>query len=123
MATGAAANKTSPEEKHVIFVDDGDVILDLATGESLRASSAVLSLASPVFKKMLGPHYLEGQASRSAEQPKHIELVDDEFAAMKLLLQLMHFQKPPTADITASNLNHYADAVDKWDCADTLFGQ
>jgi hypothetical protein len=49
--------KTTP----TIFLDySGDVVLKL--GEiSLRVSSKVLSIASPVFRAMFGPHFQEGE--------------------------------------------------------------
>ena len=42
---------------------------------SIRASSKVLSLASPVFDKMLGPHFAEGQALLKKDSPEKFSLL------------------------------------------------
>ncbi|KAK5726165.1 hypothetical protein LTR17_012980 [Elasticomyces elasticus] len=78
---------TASTPKNITLAEDGDVILILR-GRHFRVSSGVLSLASPEFKTMLGPNFLEGQAPRSAEHPKEITLEDG--FALELLLPLMH---------------------------------
>ncbi|KAK5695124.1 hypothetical protein LTR17_024597 [Elasticomyces elasticus] len=50
----------------------------------------VLAFASPVLKQMLGPHFLEGQAPRSAEHPVVIQLPEDGAWEMPELLLWMH---------------------------------
>jgi hypothetical protein len=75
-----------------ITTTDGDILLVL--GETrLRVSSVILSSASPVFKAMLGPKFLEGQGDRSAQDPKEIALHDDDVAAMVRLCRLLHHQE------------------------------
>ncbi|KAK3627924.1 hypothetical protein LTR56_018914 [Elasticomyces elasticus] len=120
---GTPATATVDEDpQEVTLIEEGDVILILQNGMRVRASSVVLSLASPVFKKMLGPHYLEGQAPRSAEQPKEVQLPDDDPNAMNMLLALVHFQDPDTkkALISPAELANLAVAVDKYDCITAL---
>ncbi|KAK5718721.1 hypothetical protein LTR15_008455 [Elasticomyces elasticus] len=73
--------------KEITLAEDGDVIMILRE-KRFRVSSVVLSLASPVFKTMFGPNFLEGQAPRSAEQPKEIKLEDG--YSLEMLLALMH---------------------------------
>jgi len=74
-----------------ITTTDGDILLVL--GETrLRVSSVILSSASPVFKTMLGPNFLEGQDDRSAQNPKEIALFDDDIAALVRLCRLIHHQ-------------------------------
>ncbi|KAK5674445.1 hypothetical protein LTS10_012833 [Elasticomyces elasticus] len=116
----SAADQMEPQE--LTLIEEGDVILILQNGLRVRASSVVLSLASPVFKKMLGPHYLEGQVPRSAEQPKEVQLPDDDPNALNMLLALIHFQDPDKkkALISPAELANLAVAVDKYDCITAL---
>jgi hypothetical protein len=52
--------KTMAKTPTIALDNAGDVILQL--GEvSLRVSSKVLSVASPVFRVMFSPHFLEGE--------------------------------------------------------------
>ncbi|KAK4891354.1 hypothetical protein LTR27_010008 [Elasticomyces elasticus] len=75
-----------------------------------------------IEEAMLGPHYLEGQAPRSAEQPKEVQLPDDDPNAMNVLLALIHFQDPDKkkALISPAELANLAVAVDKYDCITAL---
>lgn len=75
-----------------IATTDGDVILVLQDTR-LHVSSVILSSASPVFKTMLGPNFLEGQDQRSVQDPKEIPQVDDHPTVMKQLCQLLHLQR------------------------------
>ena len=63
---------------------EGDVILVLGD-VGLQVSSKVLSVASPVFKAMFGPHFAEGQGQASSMKPRRIKLHDDDVEAMKVL--------------------------------------
>jgi BTB/POZ domain len=57
--------KTGPT---TIIDSSGDVILKLGKS-SLKVSSKVLSVASPVFRAMFGPHFQEGESlSKRYEQ-------------------------------------------------------
>ncbi|KAK5726164.1 hypothetical protein LTR17_012979 [Elasticomyces elasticus] len=119
-ASAAVEDPVEPQE--VTLIEEGDVKLVLQNGTRVRVSSVVLSLASPVFKKMLGPHYLEGQAPRSAEQPKEVQLPDDDPNAMGKMLALLHFHDADTriAVISPAELANLAVAVDKYDCVTAL---
>jgi hypothetical protein len=68
---------------------EGDVVFNLKLTR-LRVSSAILASASPVFKVMLGPVFLEGQDFRSAQYPKQIPLEHDSAAIMRLCFLLHH---------------------------------
>ena len=68
---------------------DGDILLDLEDGR-IPVHSEVLTRASPVFKAMLGPNFSEGQALRSAANPKTITLQDDDTESMTALCVLLH---------------------------------
>ncbi|KAK5718719.1 hypothetical protein LTR15_008453 [Elasticomyces elasticus] len=59
----------------------GDVTIVLTNGARVRVHSAVLTLASSVFERMLGV----GQALRSADAPQEIELLDAPEATIMLL--------------------------------------
>ncbi|KAK5674446.1 hypothetical protein LTS10_012834 [Elasticomyces elasticus] len=105
----------------ITLAEDGDVILILR-GRRYRVSSVVLSLASPVFKTMFGLNFLEGQAVRSAEQPKEISLTDGHSTPM--LLALMHFTNTEELQAMDENLiiahpgdvAHIAGAADQYCC-------
>ncbi|KAK3652904.1 hypothetical protein LTR56_004852 [Elasticomyces elasticus] len=124
-STAAVPSPTSPsqedeEAKKIILADEGDVIILLLDRAEIRVSSAILSQASPVFKKMLGPHLLEGQGPRSSEQPKEIKLHDDEPNALEMLLKLVHFHDVEDVAVTPSGLLGLAVLADKYDCAKSL---
>jgi hypothetical protein len=95
-----------------------DVILALQHSR-LRVSSVILASASPVFKTMLGPAFLEGQDFRSAQYPKEIPLEDDS-TAMTSLCFLLHHKRDPhdprSRDIPegAEGLFNLAVAADKY---------
>ena len=103
----------------------GDLMLLVGPDrESIRASSKVLSLASPVFDKMLGPHFAEGQAllkkdspEKSAESPTEITLPDDDPEAMVLFCDTIHFKRHATPDIAFPLLAKMASLSEKYDCS------
>ncbi|KAK5695125.1 hypothetical protein LTR17_024598 [Elasticomyces elasticus] len=123
-STAAVPSPTSPsqeeEAKKIILAEEGDVIILLLDKAEIRVSSAILSQASPVFKKMLGPHFLEGQAPRSSAQPKEIKLHDDEPKALEMLLKLVHFYDIEDVAVTPPGLLGLAVLADKYDCAKSL---
>lgn len=73
----------------------GDLVLVIGSGDnqkSIRASSKVLSLASPVLAAMFSPHrFLEGTAL-STSNPPSISLPDDEPEAVTMFCHLVHFE-------------------------------
>ena len=86
---------------------EGDVILTLQHSR-LRVSSVILASASPVFKVMLGPVFLEGQDFRGAQYPKEIPLEDDS-SAMTRLCFLLHHKRDPQ-DPTSHSISLLDDA-------------
>ena len=75
---------------------NGDIILDISTHGSettgrYLASSKVLSLASPVFKKMFAPGFREGDQIQREKRPT-IHLEEDDPKAMETILRLLHYQ-------------------------------
>lgn len=102
---------------------DGDIILAVANTLELRVSSCVMSLTSPVFKGMLGPHFAEGHALRGATLgiPKILSLPDDNAADMKLLCFALHLANRRLPDrIEPKELCSLAKLVDKYGCAEAL---
>lgn len=107
----------------------GDLLLVLETAEdgkpsqsSIRVSSKVLSLASPVFAAMLSPRFAEGQAlltSTSTDTPS-ISLPDDNSEAMIWLCKALHFKKDLPVDIDFSLLRELAILCDKYDLVGAL---
>jgi hypothetical protein len=104
---------------------DGDVFLrckDQDTGipRSFRVSSKVLRLASPVFARLLGPSFQEGQKLRQ-EGCVVVELEDDDAPLMKLILDVLHYQADITyQDVNAEKLARLAIHCDKYDCTKAL---
>lgn len=126
--TGVSTTPASqpPEMTTTDITAEGDVILILQHS-CLRVSSAILASASPVFKVMLGPAFLEGQDFRSAQYPKQIPLEDDSTAMTRLCFLLHHKRDPedPTShDISltdgAEGLFALAIVADKYGCADAV---
>ena len=106
-----------------IATADGDILLVL--GETrLRVSSVILSSASPVFKAMLGPNFLEGQGERSAQSPKEISLPDDDISAMTQLCRILHHQYRTEDNVLTSHCVEGLFALtvvsDKYGCTDSI---
>lgn len=74
----------------------GDLVLVIGSGDSrrsIRASSKVLSLASPVLAAMFSPHrFLEGTAL-SPSNPPEISLPEDDPEAVTMFCHLVHFRE------------------------------
>ncbi|KAK3627919.1 hypothetical protein LTR56_018909 [Elasticomyces elasticus] len=111
----ATENNTTPQ--NVTIAEEGDVILVLDDGKKrIRVSAALLSFKSSVFRKMLGPHFLEGQTQRSTEQPQEIQLPEDDPHVMGFLCRLLHNGRPDSAKYSLDRLANMAVLADKYDC-------
>ena len=98
---------------------EGDVHLSLRDCE-LLVSSKVLSLASPVFKKLFGPHFLEGNRVE-AKNPGHVDLHEDDSEAMTSLCYLLHYQMDKAPDNpTPDFLDSLTILADKYDCVRSI---
>lgn len=86
------------------------------TNCSLRASSKVLSLASPVFAAMLGPKFMTN-GGLSVVDPPQIPLPDDDLDAMTLLCFALHCHGLSDIAVPANMLQSLAVICDKYDCA------
>lgn len=69
---------------------DGDVYL-CTDKFKLLVSSKVLSVASPVFQKLFGPHFAEG-SQVSSTRPGSVLLSEDNAEALVALCQILHYQ-------------------------------
>ncbi|KAF7188747.1 hypothetical protein HII31_00776 [Pseudocercospora fuligena] len=109
-----------------VIDDEGDIIFVVGpTKKKLKVSSATLSKVSPVFKALLGPHFRDGQAKRTAQDPATICLPDDQPVLMGRLCELAHLSDVPAGIIggdstTSENLLGFAVMVDKYDMAGRL---
>ena len=101
---------------------DGDLILvvDGQNAERFLVSSKILSLASPVFSKMLGPNFREGTQMADSTCPT-ISLHDDDPLAMITMLGAFHYkERDPEIPMTAEELAVLAIHCDKYDCVKTV---
>lgn len=101
---------------------NGDVILLVGGTEnpqSIRASSKILSLASPVFAAMLGPNFLEG-SKLSTAQPYRLHLPEDDAEAIVWLCLVLHYRRDVDDRVSYSLLEKLALVCDKYDCAGAL---
>ncbi|KAH0491868.1 hypothetical protein TgHK011_003271 [Trichoderma gracile] len=89
------AVKTHASMSETVQLDpEGDAVLSInSSGVNNRylVSSRVLSLASPVFSKLFGPNFKEGQETRRGDCPC-ISLEEDDPEAMGLILCILHFK-------------------------------
>ena len=112
------------------FADEGDVILVVGNEkQKMRVSSVILSMASPVFKALLGPHFREGQEPRSSSSPVEVPLSDDESESMRDILDILHFRSGRMTALymdsetrSAGYLLRFAVTADKYDLAEPVRG-
>ena len=99
------ATKTSQGDLVIRAGDEGEAVL-------IRVHSALLKMASPVFRAMLGPNFVEGSTQYSADHP--LWLKEDHPEAMLDLCALLHHQYPD-----ALPLSRYPNLIiiaDKYQC-------
>ena len=121
----------SPELLPLENVDPtGDITLSLhnsqdgrQTQSSIRVSSKVLSLASPVFAAMLSPNFAEGQGLGNTNSPEipAINLHDDNAEAMLWLCKTLHFKQDLNVAIDFSLLKELAILCDKYELTSVLY--
>lgn len=100
---------------------DGDVILVVGTENpvSVRASSKILTLVSPVFAAMLGPSFLEG-SKLSDPLPYQIRLPEDDAEAVVWFCLVLHYQRKIDDHISLSLFEKLALLCNKYDRASAL---
>ena len=93
------------------------------TQSSIRVSSKVLSLASPVFAAMLRPNFAEGQGlvNTTSQEIPAINLHDDDTEAMLWLCKALHFKQDLNIAIDFALLKELAILCDKYELASVLY--
>ena len=105
---------------------DGDIILEVSSPQdegkaSFLVSSKILSLASPVFARMLGPDFKEGSRIGSTTAPTTVRLPEDNATAMEIFCQAIHHQiSDVRKPVTPVQLESLALLCDKYDCTTVL---
>ena len=127
--THQVSTETTVPKPDLIRIDpEGDVILVVKDKSktppevrgSLLVSTKVLSLASPVFEKLLGPNFAEGVRKRKFSCPE-IVLHGDEPDSMRIMLQALHYQRPTELEtMGAETLASLAIHCDKYDTVKAL---
>lgn len=118
--TGKRGSDDKPALESVQLDDRGDVVLIVGNPPTYKitVSSAMLALASPVFKAMLGSSkFREGQVARSALEPVEIFLLEDDAEAMLNVCRLLYHQGEQAADL---RLYRLLQTMDKYQCLKTF---
>ncbi|KAK5993698.1 hypothetical protein PT974_07134 [Cladobotryum mycophilum] len=95
-STGSEGAQGPPSDEVVILHKKGDVVLVVSEGTAGKSAkflvhSEVLQAASDYFTRLFNPFFKEGDMLETEECPE-IELKEDDPAAMKILLSLVHFK-------------------------------
>lgn len=114
---------TTPLEQVINMNRNGDVIfifggLPYTIRQRVRVSSVVLIAASPVFKAMLGSHFMEGQVLRTQGTVETL-LSDDNGRAMVEMLKVLHMV-PVQDELHPFALVEVAKLADKYLCVDKM---
>ena len=98
---------------------DEDILLLVGPEKvNISAFHQVMSVASPVFRRMLQPtHFLEGHELHG-KGSLELVLIDDDAEAMSILCRIFHHQVDKDSFITlsASTLADLVTLIDKYDC-------
>ncbi|EGP89751.1 uncharacterized protein MYCGRDRAFT_90453 [Zymoseptoria tritici IPO323] len=127
-AMPTVVNAASSDESTTLDVcGEGDIVLmvDTVGGSTtpigIRVSSQVLSITSPVFKRMFQTSNeatggVNGTACRS-DNAKVVRLPDDDGDTIFLLMNVLHLRNDSLpARIESNALSHFAAMVTKYDC-------
>lgn len=126
-ATGQSPSQGDASTEVVEIDSDGDVILEFTSSQNpsgkthLLVSSKVLSLASPVLKKLFEWEY-RGRRSNARAPPKHvIPLPDDDLDAFTLICKVTHFKQDGVPSyVNPDLLVNIAVACHKYDCVPAI---
>lgn len=111
-------------DRPVLLVVSGDVLLRLEYSNqsfTLLGSSQALSLASPVWEKILNPPFpslVSKEDNNDEKQGKHIDFSEDNGEALLILLRIAHlqFRKVPSKLKDFNTFLALAILCDKYDC-------
>jgi hypothetical protein len=120
-------SETSNVTVDMVEVDeDGDVVLETNQPENkrrFRVSSKVLSLASPVLRKMFHSQFKEAMEIRKAPSPVCIELSDDDGEALFLVCGALHYRTNTMPEVLPiDTLVKVSILSDKYDMSAGLSG-
>lgn len=107
---------------------NGDILLVVGPSDSaasLRISSKVLSLASPVFVVLFSRKFDGGRsamATPTSSEPHRIALPEDDPEAMVVVCHALHFRPTRTDNGSLCLLEKVAVICDKYDLATALSG-
>lgn len=102
---------------------NGDIIIELSTKQKTRllVSSKVLTLASPVFGKMLSSHFKEGLSNHANEEKTLISLPDDDADAFLVVFNIIHHRNNQVPkNLPTDCLENFAIICDKYDLSNAL---
>ena len=86
----------------------------------IRVSSFMLSIGSPVFKSMLGPHFKEGHMLASSSTIE-LPLPEDDAEPLKTICQVTHLRNNEVpSSVAIRMLLDIAALVDKYACAEAM---
>lgn len=114
----ASSVETLDMEGDVIIVTQGD-----SPDKTRRflVSTKVLGLASPVFHKLLGPKFLEGQQLANSYRPE-IALYEDNPAILGVIFSVLHYREPDEmSQMDTQWLVTFAIHCDKYDCTKAIW--
>ncbi|OJJ29582.1 hypothetical protein ASPWEDRAFT_55552 [Aspergillus wentii DTO 134E9] len=114
---------TTPDEQQDLesLDPDGNLILSVE-GQNIRqflVSSKILSLASPVLAKLLGPNFREGKQITESHCPT-LSLHDDDPVCMKIIFEILHYQGNEEDQLNAKRLALMAVHCDKYNLIKAL---
>lgn len=99
----------------------GDLVLLVGSEQvSMRVSSTVLSLASPVLAAILSPKFAEGHALGMKKGLITINLPEDDPEAMAWIFNTLHFRQQMTSEVSFPLLEKLAVVCDKYDMSVAL---
>lgn len=103
------------------IVPDGDMLLNVNSEARFKVSSAILCLASPVFRVILGPNssFKEACTFRETRTKPYTLLLDDpDYKTFSILLYAIHLQSDKvTRPLDYKTMQKLATICDKYDCA------
>lgn len=115
--------KTLPQNEEANEQQDLNIENDLEAEECVTeflVSSSHLKLASKMFRSMLQPHFVEGQALRDSGNVT-ILLFDDDTAALNVVMKIVHAQsKDLPTEMDSKLLAQVATIVDKYQLQDCV---
>ena len=101
---------------------DVEVVCEQGNGEKLTplVSSKIMTMAPPVSKAMLGPHFAEGSKHVNLNRPQEITLKEGEPEVNQWVYWRLHFRRGLDIEVSVDLLYQIAGAIVKYDIAGGL---